>query len=55
MWINLKQTRYILTFNFTEQVLHTIKSIKKPEWLEKPNLFLLDNSTKEEYREKIEK
>ena len=49
----VKTNLYILTFNFTEQVLHTIKSMKKtPEWLEKPNLFLLDNSTKEEYREK---
>ena len=25
---------------------------KTPEWLEKPNLFLLDNSTEEEYRQK---
>jgi len=37
---------YMLTFNFPEQVLHTINSMKKtPEWLERPNLFLLDNST----------
>lgn len=43
---NLKTNLYILTFNFPEQVLHTIESMKKtPEWLEKPNLVLLDNST----------
>ena len=41
----LKTNLYILTFNFPEQVLHTINSMKKtPEWLSKPNLFLLDNS-----------
>jgi len=50
---NIKTNLYILTFNFAEQVLHTINSMKKtPEWLEKPELFLLDNSTEEEYREK---
>lgn len=50
---NIKTNLYILTFNFAEQVLHTINSMKKtPEWLERPNLFLLDNSTEEEYREK---
>jgi len=44
--INVNTNLYMLTFNFPEQVLHTIKSMKKtPEWLEKPNLFLLDNST----------
>jgi len=42
----VKTNLYMLTFNFPEQVLHTIESMKKtPEWLEKPNLFLLDNST----------
>jgi hypothetical protein len=42
----LKTNLYILTFNFPEQVLHTIESMKKtPEWLEKPKLVLLDNST----------
>lgn len=45
---NVKTNLYILTFNFPEQVLHTIESMKKtPEWLEKPNLILLDNSTNE--------
>jgi len=43
---NLKTNLYILTFNFPEQLLHTIESMKKvPEWLEKPHLVLLDNST----------
>jgi len=42
----LKTNLYILTFNFPEQVEHTINSMKKThEWLNKPNLFLLDNST----------
>lgn len=46
--LNVKTNLYMLTFNFPEQVLHTIESMKKtPEWLHKPNLFLLDNSTNE--------
>ena len=41
-----KTNLYILTFNFPEQLLYTIESMKKvPEWLEKPHLVLLDNST----------
>jgi len=49
----VKTNLYVLTFNFAEQVVHTIKSMQRtPEWLEKPNLFLLDNSTEEEYRQK---
>jgi hypothetical protein len=45
----IKTNLYILTFNFPEQVLHTIQSMKKnPEWLEKPHVVLLDNSTDEE-------
>lgn len=48
-----KTNLYILTFNFPEQVLHTIESMKKvPEWLERPHLVLLDNSTNEESRNK---
>ncbi len=44
----VKTHLYMLTFNFPEQVLHTIDSMKKtPEWLERPKLFLLDNSTDE--------
>lgn len=47
----IKTNLYILTFNFPEQVLHTIESMKKtPEWLNEPSLFLLDNSTNEEAR-----
>jgi len=47
--INVKTNLYMLTFNFPEQVLHTIESMKKtPEWLNKPSLFLLDNSTNED-------
>ena len=45
----VKTNLYILTFNFPEQVLHTIESMKKtPEWLNKPHLVLLDNSLIEE-------
>ena len=48
---SLKTNLYILTFNFPEQVMHTIKSMERtPEWLNKPHLVLLDNSTKEEAR-----
>jgi hypothetical protein len=44
----LKTNLYILTFNFPEQVQYTINSMEKtPEWLNRPNLFLLDNSTDE--------
>jgi|LakMenEpi03Aug12_release.lakeMendotaPanAssembly.Ray.scaffolds.fasta_scaffold03006_29 hypothetical protein len=47
----VKTNLYILTFNFPEQVLHTIESMKKTsEWLTKPHLVLLDNSTTEEVR-----
>ena len=47
----VKTNLYVLTFNFADQVLHTIKSMQKtPEWLEIPNLFLLDNSTNENSR-----
>jgi hypothetical protein len=49
---NVKTNLYILTFNFPEQVLHTIKSMEKtPIWLNKPHLVLLDNSTTEEVRD----
>jgi hypothetical protein len=47
-----KTNLYILTFNFPEQLIHTINSMKKtPEWLTKPHLVLLDNSTIEESKE----
>jgi len=43
---NVKTNLYILTFNFPEQLRHTLDSMRKtPEWLIKPKLFLLDNST----------
>jgi len=46
-----KTNLYMLTFNFPKQILHTIKSMEKtPEWLTKPNLVLLDNSTNDEAR-----
>jgi hypothetical protein len=49
----VKTNLYMLTFNFPEQVLHTIESMKKtPELLEKPNLILLDNSTDEKAKVK---
>lgn len=42
----VKTHLYMLTFNFPEQIHHTLNSMKKtPEWLNKPKLFLLDNST----------
>lgn len=45
----LKTHLYILTFNFPEQLEHTITSMKKTrEWLDKPHLFLLDNSTNDD-------
>lgn len=41
-----KTNLYVLTFNFPDQLLHTLESMKKvPEWLERPRLILLDNST----------
>ena len=43
---SLTTNLYMLTFNFPDQILHTIESMKKtPEWLTLPNLYLLDNST----------
>lgn len=42
----LKTNLYILTFNFPDQVQHTIDTMEKvPEWLTKPHLVLIDNST----------
>ena len=47
---------YILTFNFPKQLEYTIESMKQtPEWLEKPKLFLLDNSTNKKARKKNKK
>ncbi len=48
----IKTNLYILTFNFPEQLKHTIDSMKKtPEWMERPRKVLLDNSTDEKARE----
>lgn len=42
----LKTNLYILAFNFPEQLKHTINSMKKvPEWLDRPDKVLIDNST----------
>ena len=44
-----KTNLYMLTFNFPKQILHTISSMEKtPEWLTRPSLVLLDNSTNDE-------
>jgi len=44
----IKTNLYILTFNFPQQLQYTINSMEKvSEWLEKPHLVLLDNSTDE--------
>jgi hypothetical protein len=53
---SIKTNLYILTFNFPDQLLHTINSMKKtPEWLKKPHKVLLDNSTDENARVEYEK
>lgn len=38
---------YMLTFNFPQQIRHTLQTWQNnsPSWLTKPKLFLLDNST----------
>jgi hypothetical protein len=52
----VKTHLYMLTFNFPQQVRHTIASMKKtPVWLQKPKLFLLDNSTDEKAKEENKK
>lgn len=52
----VKTNLYILTFNFPEQLSHTIESMKKvSEWLNKPKLVLLDNSTDEIAKEQNKK
>ena len=45
----LKTSLYMLTFNFPEQVRHTLETYKKhPHWLDKTRKILIDNSNKEE-------
>ena len=46
---NLKTSLYILTFNFPEQLRHTLKTyIEHPEWLNKTRKILIDNSNNDE-------
>jgi len=48
---NLKTSLYMLTFNFPEQIEHTIKTweANSPDWLSKPyKKILIDNSNKQE-------
>jgi len=47
---NLKTSLYMLTFNFPEQVRHTLQTYKKyhPEFIDKTRKILIDNSNKEE-------
>jgi hypothetical protein len=47
---NLKTSLYMLTFNFPEQVRHTLETYKKyhPEFIDKTRKILIDNSNKEE-------
>ncbi len=44
-----KTSLYMLTFNFPEQIKHTIATweANSPDWLSKPRKILLDNSTDE--------
>lgn len=49
-----KTSLYMLTFNFPEQIEHTIATweANSPDWISKPRKILLDNSTDEKAREK---
>jgi len=48
----LKMSVYMLTFNFTHQLEHTIqKWLKHDKWLQTTRNILIDNSTNEESRE----
>lgn len=49
---NLKTSLYMLTFNFPEQVEHTLNTFKEnsSDWLDKPRKILIDNSTNDEAR-----
>lgn len=49
---NIKTSLYVLTFNFPQQLIHTLETWKKCSdvWLEKPRKILIDNSTDEEAR-----
>jgi len=46
---NLKTSLYMLTFNFPQQVEHTLKTYEEyPEWLNKTRKILIDNSNNPE-------
>jgi len=49
---HLKTSLYMLTFNFPEQVEHTLKTFEdnSPDWLKKTRKILIDNSTNDEAR-----
>lgn len=49
---NVKTSLYVLTFNFPQQLTHTLETWKtcSNDWLEKPTKILIDNSTDEEAR-----
>lgn len=49
---DVKMSLYMLTFNFPEQVEHTLKTFEEnsKDWLEKPRKVLIDNSTNEDAR-----
>ena len=46
-----KTSLYMLTFNFPEQIEHTLKTweANSPDWLSKPKKILIDNSTNDEH------
>jgi hypothetical protein len=48
-----KTSLYMLTFNFPEQIEHTVATweANSPDWLSKPRKILLDNSTDEAAKE----
>lgn len=47
-----KTSLYMLTFNFPEQIEHTLATweANSPDWLSKPRKILIDNSTSEDAR-----
>ena len=52
----LKVSVYMLTFNFPEQVRHTISTwLKHEKWLQNTRNILIDNSTNDEAREENKK
>ena len=47
---NIKSSLYMLTFNFPQQIEHTLATweANSPDWLSKPRKILIDNSNKPE-------